>query len=217
MFRVEAKFADWFHAPFEIAYQGLAVSSQIRKSGTRSYSMDGYYTSFLHTASSLDTGLFRWHFGIASLMTFSVRSGFDEKSGTVVSERAIDTRLSQAYPTGGFTLFPKAPIRISMIFLPGNANLLYGWLRLTAEFETERHIFFPSVELLNHQSFGKGLPSFVQPPGAFVMGYGIKFEPVRFLTRLGFVLNSTQGFNSARVNFSDRLIFEFAVGYTFSL
>ena len=83
------------------------------------------------------------------------------------------------------------------------------------EFETGRHTFFPSVELLNHQSFGKGLPNFVQPPGAFVLGYALAFDAARIFTRVGFVLNATQGFESARVRFADRLLIEFGAGYRF--
>jgi hypothetical protein len=213
--RLMAKMENIFPQYFQIAYQGISVRSVTETRQNNVYRLDGYYSSFLQASSAVDSGILRWHFGFAALMTLSTRSVYDTTSGTIISEPAIDTRLSQAYPSGGFTLFPKAPIRFSMTFLNGDANLLYGWLRLQVEFEFGDHTIFPSVEVLNHASFGKGLPNFVQPPGAFVVGYAMKFGRSRIFTRLGFVLNSTQGFESTRVNFFDRLIFEFGAGHTF--
>lgn len=215
--RLMAKLENAFPAYLQLAYQGLSVKSITEARGTNTYSIEGYYTSFIHAATAIDSGVFRWHFGFSALLSFASRSFYDGATGRVLNDMAVNTKLSQAYPSGGFTLFPKAPIRFSLLFLNGDANLLYGWLRLQVEFETGRHTFYPSVELLNHQSFGKGLPNFVQPPGAFAFGYAIRFNEARLFSRIGFVLNSTQGFNSARVSFSDRLIFEFGAGYKFRL
>lgn len=215
--RLMAKMENIFPTYLQLAYQGLSVKSVTESRGTNSYSVAGYYASFFHASTALDSGVFRWHFGFSALLSFASRSFYDETTGRVLNDMAVNTRLSQAYPSGGFTLFPKAPIRLSLLFLNGDANLLYGWLRLQVEFETGMHTFRSSFELLNHQSFGKGLPNFVQPPGAFVLGYAIRFDETQLFTRVGFVLNSTQGFDSARVSFVDRLIFEFGAGYKFRI
>lgn len=211
--RLMAKMENIFPGFFQLAYQGLSVKSITESRGTNTYSIEGYYASFIHASTAIDSGVFRWHFGFSALLSFASRSFYDEATGRVLNDTAVNTRLSQAYPSGGFTLFPKAPIRFSMFFLNADANLLYGWLRLQVEFEAGIHTFRSSFELLNHQSFGKGLPNFVQPPGAFAIGYGIRLDATQLFTRVGFVLNSTQGFDSARVSFLDRLIFEFGAGH----
>ncbi|MFO1527235.1 MAG: hypothetical protein U1F16_14805 [Turneriella sp.] len=54
-------------------------------------------------------------------------------------------------------------------------------------------------------------------PGAFSLGYSVAFGQLRLQTRAGFVLNSSQGFNNARVSFSDRIILEFGASYRFAL
>ena len=210
--RTVAHFTGFYLPQLTISYQALSVSSARELRQGNSYQVNGYFSSYLGAMASTDTRLLRWHYGFAALVTFGYRN-FTDSAGNVLSDRAIDTRLSQAYPAGGFTLFPLAPIRFSMIFLNGDANLLYGWLRLQAEFETEDHIFMPAFELLNHASFGKGMPNFVQPPGAFNMGYAYKLGALKLGTRLGFVLNSKQGFENARVSFGDRLLFEFSVAW----
>lgn len=215
--KVQAAFHNFFPAYFQIAYQALSVASQSETRSGRIYKLEGYTTSFLQVATAVDSGIFRWHFGFAALLTFGNRNYYDTTTGAVLNSTAVDTRLSQAYPSGGFTLFPKAPIRFSLQFLNGDTNLLYGWLRIQVEFEAGRHLFFPSFELLNHASFGRGLPNFSQPPGAFVLGYGLTFGEMRLFSRLGFVLNATQGFNNSRVAAADRLLFEFGAGYKFSL
>jgi hypothetical protein len=215
--KVQAAFHDFFPAYFQIAYQALSVAAQSESRSGKLYSMEGYTTSFLHAATAFDSGIFRWQFGFAALITFGNRNYYDANTGAVLNDTAVNTRLSQAYPSGGFTLFPKAPIRFSLQFLNGDADLVYGWLRIQIELEAGRHTIFPAFELLNHASFGRGLPNFSQPPGAFVLGYGIKFEEFRLFSRLGFVLNATQGFNNAHVTFADRLLFEFGIGYKFAL
>jgi len=208
------RWENFFATPFELTYQGLSVRSASRSAAGNTFNTEGYYTSFIRLASSVDTGVFRWHFGIAGLFTGAQRSYYDAYSASVKSEAAVDTALSQVYPTGGFTLFPKAPIRFSMIFLPGDANLLFGWFRMQVQFETGIHTFSPSVELLNHASFGKGMPDLENIPSAFSLGYGVRFEPIQVFTRLGFVLNATGGFHGTPVGLSDRLIFELGVKYT---
>lgn len=210
--RAMAQLTGFYIPKLTLAYQALSVSSASDTRQNNSYHISGYFSSYLSAMAAKDTGVLRWHYGFAALVTFGYRSSADA-AGKVVSDRAIDTRLSQAYPAGGFTLFPLAPIRFSMIFLNGDTNLLYGWLRLQAEFETAHHIFMPAFEMLNHASFGKGLPNFVQPPGAFNMGYAYKLGDTRLGVRLGFVLNSRQGFENARVTFADRLLFEFSVAW----
>lgn len=213
--RLMADFRNFFSVPLRVSYQGLQVESASESAQGNRHNAAGYYASYLHLSTAIDKGLFRWHFGFSALFTTTTRSHFTSEG--VASETAIHTGLSQAYPSGGFTLFPKAPIRISFLFLPGDANLLYGWLRLQAELEIGSHTFSSSLEILNHASFGKGIPNFVQMPGAFVTGYALRFEKARFFTRFGFVLNSTQGFGGARVAIGDRLLFEFGAGYSFSL
>lgn len=211
--RVMAKLTGFYVPGLVLAYQGISVGSNTETRLGNTYRISGYYSSYLHASAFADSGFVRWHVGFAALATFMRRTSADPDSGFTSSSAAVDTRMSQAYPSGGFTLFANAPIRFSMIFLNGDANLLYGWLRLQAEFETESHIFAPAFEMLNHASFGKGVPNFVQPPGAFAFGYTYKAGIVRIGARLGFVLNSTQGFDNARVSFADRLLFEFNVGY----
>lgn len=210
--RAMAHLSGFYIPQLTLSYQALSVSSTSETRQNNSYQINGYLSSYLSAMAAKDTGVLRWHYGFAALVTFGYRSSADA-AGNVVSDRAIDTRLSQAYPAGGFTLFPLAPVRFSMTFLSGDANLLYGWLRLQAEFETENHIFMPAFEMLNHASFGKGLPNFVQPPGAFNMGYAYKLGDTKLGARLGFVLNSRQGFENARVSFGDRLLFEFSVAW----
>ncbi len=210
--RAMARFTGFYLRQLNIAYQALAVNSATESRQNTRQKISGYFSSYASAMASTDTGILRWHYGFAALVTFGYRN-YADPAGNILSERALDTRLSQAYPAGGFTLFPLAPIRFSMIFLNGDANLLYGWLRLQAEFETENHIFMPAFELLNHASFGKGMPNFVQPPGAFNMGYAYKLGALKLGTRLGFVLNSKQGFENARVSFGDRLLFEFSVAW----
>jgi hypothetical protein len=212
--RLSTRWENFFPAPFELTYQGLSVKSASRSAAGNAFFLEGYYTSFIRAASSVDTGIFRWHFGISALFTATKRSYYDTDSASVKYEAAVDTALSQVYPTGGLTLFPKAPIRFSMIFLPADANLLFGWLRLQAELELGNHTVFPSVELLNHASFGKGMPDLENIPSAFSLGYGVRFEPLQIYTRLGFVLNATGGFHGTPVSLSDRLIFELGVKYT---
>lgn len=214
--RTMARLTGFYIPQLTLAYQALSVSSARELRHNNTYQINGYTSSYLSAMASTDTRILRWHYGFAALVTFGYRNYADE-SGTVLSDRAIDTRLSQAYPAGGVTLFAQAPIRFSMVFLSGDANLLYGWLRLQAEFETDNHIFMPAFELLNHASFGKGLPNFVQPPGAFNMGYAYKLGDARIGGRLGFVLNSTQGFENARVSLTDRLLFEFSVHWRLRL
>lgn len=213
--RLMAHFRGFFTAPLTVSYQGLHVASGSQSAQGNFHRTNGYYSSYAHLSTSVDAEIIRWHFGIAALFTQATRSHLSDSG--VASESSIDTALSQAYPTGGFTLFPKAPIRISLLFLPADAQLLFGWLRLQAELETGAHTFSAALEILNHASFGKGIPNFIQPPGAFVVGYGIRFEAVRFFSRLGFVLNSSQGFTGARVAFADRLSFEIGASYRFSL
>lgn len=210
--RAMARLTGFYVPGLVVAYQGLSVASHSENRFGNTYKINGYYSSFLHLSAFTDSGFVRWHVGFSALATFARRTSADEAGATSTST-AVDTRLSQAYPSGGVTLFAGAPIRFSMIFLNGDANLLYGWLRLQAEFETDSHIFAPAFEMLNHASFGKGLPNFVQPPGAFAFGYTYKVEDLRFGGRLGFVLNSTQGFDNARVTFADRLLFEFSVAW----
>ncbi len=214
--RIMARLSGFYIPQLTLSYQVLSVSSARETRQNNSYQINGYSSSYLNAMASTDTRILRWHYGFAALVTFGYRNYADE-SGTVLSDRAIDTRLSQAYPAGGVTLFAQAPIRFSMIFLNGDANLLYDWLRMQAEFETDNHIFMPAFELLNHASFGKGLPNFVQPPGAFNMGYAYKLGDARIGGRLGFVLNSTQGFENARVSLADRLLFEFSVHWRLRL
>jgi len=210
--RVRTRFENFFKSPFELAYQGLSIKSASRSAQGNLFYSEGYYSSFMHAASSIDTGIFRWHFGLAALLTLSTRSY--SKAGGVEKEPAIDTALSQVYPTGGFTLFPKAPVRFSMIFLNGDANLLYGWLRLQAEFEIGSHTLSPAVEILNHASFGKGVPDLVTIPSAFSVGYAIRFSSWQIFSRAGFVLNATGGFRGTPVSLSERLIFEVGVNYS---
>ncbi len=214
--RVMARLTGFYVPGLLLSYQGLSVGSHSETRLGNTYRINGYFSSYLHASAFADSGFVRWHVGFAALATLARRTSADT-SGTTTTSAAVDTRLSQAYPSGGVTLFPHAPIRFSMIFLNGDANLLYGWLRLQAEFETESHIFAPAFEMLNHASFGKGVPNFVQPPGAFAFGYTYKTDPFRVGGRLGFVLNSTQGFDNARVTFADRLLFEFWVGYRLGL
>jgi hypothetical protein len=214
--RLGFRFENFFAAPFELTYQGLSIKSASHSAQGNVFQTSGYYTSFINAASAVDTGVFRWHFGLAAFLTLSTRSYYDAESSSAKSEAAVDTSLSQVYPTGGFTLFPKAPIRFSMIFLNGDANLLYGWLRMQWEFEIGNHTFFPSFELLNHASFGRGVPDLVNIPGAVSFGYALRVAPARFFARAGFVLNATGGFHGTPVGISERLIFELGAGYVFS-
>lgn len=215
--RLGTRWKNFFAAPFELTYQGLSVKSASRSAQGNTFQTSGYDTSFVHAASSVDTGVIRWHFGVAALLTLGTRSYYDADSAPAKSEAAIDTSRSQAYPTGGFTLFPQAPIRFSMIFLNGDANLLYGWLRMQWEFEIGTHTFFPAFELLNHASFGRGVPDLVNIPGALSIGYALSIAPAQFFARLGFVLNATGGFHGTPVGLSERLIFELGVNYTIGL
>lgn len=214
--RFGLRMENFFAAPFELTYQGLSVKSASRSAQGNAYQVAGYYTSFLHAASSVDTGVFRWHFGFAAFLTLGTRSYYDSESSSAKSEAAVDTSLSQVYPTGGFTLFPNAPIRFSMIFLNGDANLLYGWLRMQWEFAIGDHTFSPSFELLNHASFGRGVPDLVNIPGAVSFGYALSIAPAKFFTRVGFVLNATGGFHGTPVGISERLILELGASYAFS-
>lgn len=202
---------------FQIAYQGLWIKGASEKRGRDTYAVTSRYTTFLQLATAIDSGVLRWHFGFAALLTFSDRSSYEQLTGKFVPEAAVNTRLSQAYPSVGLTLFPKAAVRFSAMFLNGDANLLYGWLRLQFEFDAGDHTFMPAFELLNHHSFGKGIPNFAEPPGAFSLGYSVVFGQLRLQTRAGFVLNSSQGFNNARVSFPDRIILEFGASYRFAL
>lgn len=213
--RILADFQNFFSVPFRVSYQGLHIAPASQSAQGNRHDAAGYYSSYLHLSTAIDKGFFRWHFGFSALVTATTRSHASTEG--IASDMAIHTGLSQVYPSGGFTLFPQAPIRISLLFLPGDSNLLYGWLRLQAELEIGNHTFSSSLEILNHASFGKGIPNFVQMPGAFVAGYALRLEQLRLFTRCGFVLNSTQGFGGARVGFSDRLLFELGAGYNFSL
>lgn len=213
--RLSASFYEFFHSPFELSYQALHVASGEEYRFGKTYSMRGYLSSFLKAGSSVDTGFIRWHYGFATLITFSNRT-YRLPDGSMTNEGAVDTRLSQSYPTGGFTLFPLAPIRFRMSFLDGDANLLYGWLRMQAEYETDGHLLSAAVEILNHASFGKGMPNFVQPPTALQIGYSHQLGAARFGGKLGFVFNPTQGFQNARVGLFERLILEFAISYQFN-
>ncbi|MFO1471561.1 MAG: hypothetical protein U1F27_11040 [Turneriella sp.] len=213
--RLRARFQNFFPASFDLAYQALSVQSGEKTLFGKTYTQGGYFSSFLRAGSHIDAGWIRWHFGFAVLATFSSRARYDTGTTQVLREVAVDTRLSQTYPSGGFTLFPHAPIRFHLVFLDGDANLLYGWLRLQVEYESGSHTISTAIELLNHASFGKGMPNFVQPPGALVFGYEYQFGQAKLGARFGLVLNSTQGFDRAHVEPGDRLLIELAAGYRF--
>lgn len=205
----------YFSQPLEIGYAGLSVPGKSEARFGQTYTLNGYFSSAFFISSSIDTGIFSLHYGLAALITFANRNQGDLNGNIISSGTAIDTRLSQSYPTFGVTLFPKAPIRFHFHFLDSDANLLYGWLRMQVEFEIKNQIFSPAFEFLNHASFGRGLPNFAKPPGAFFFGYTLKIENFQYKVRPGFVVNSTQGFQNSRVAFFDRLILETSSSFAF--
>lgn len=212
--RLTGKFTNFFSQPFIISYQALSVKSHSENRGKFTQSITGYYSSYLSLMTELKTGIFQWHYGFAAFVTFGYRD-YNTSGGIIERDLAVNNRLSQAYPSGGFTLFPDESLRFSMIFLSPDADLLYGWFRIQVEYDLHEHVLISSAELLNHESFGKGMPNFIQPPGAFALGYAYKLHNSRFGFRLGFVLNPLQGLNNAHILLKDRFIYGIAISHKF--
>lgn len=214
-YNITVSMKDYFSSPLAMGYSVLNVESNSASRLGNNYALDGYTTSAFFISSYADTGTIRWHYGFAALLTFATRSRAGSDGSREAAGYAVDTRRSQAYPVAGFTLFPKAPIRFSFRFLRPDSNLLYGWLRMQLELEINRHTLAPSFEFLNHDSFGKGVPNFAQPPGAIVFGYTYSDNRILYEIRPGFVINSSQGFNNTRVGIADRLLISSSIGYIF--